>query len=99
MNSSRIFTNPQSGKVNILLLFTEIEKNNNCLVYTHLVISTTNFVAFFVFSGTASSWIFNISASLMVEKRDFTPAILICLDHALFTPYRMNNAQIITTQR
>ena len=28
MNSGRIFTEPQSGEVNILPLFTEIEKNN-----------------------------------------------------------------------
>ena len=55
MNSSRIFTLPQIGEVNILLLFTEIEKNNIIvLVYTHSVISTTLFVAFFVFSGTAN---------------------------------------------
>ena len=33
------------------------------------MVSTTLFVAFSVFSGTASSWIFNISASLMVAKR------------------------------
>ena len=46
------------------------------------MVSTT----LFVFSGTASSWIFNISASLMVAKREFTPAFLFCLDHALFTP-------------
>ena len=56
--------------------FTEIERII-VLVYTHSVISTTLFVAFFVFSGTASS--------LMVAKRKFTPAILFCLDHALFT--------------
>ena len=37
------------------------------------MISTTLFVGFFVFSSTASSWIFNISASLMVAKREFTP--------------------------
>jgi len=35
MNSGRIFTEPRSGKVNILPLFTEIEKNNYCFsIYT-----------------------------------------------------------------
>ena len=29
---------------------------------------------------------FQIYASLMVAKREFTPAILFCLHHALFTP-------------
>ena len=53
-------------------------------------------MAFFVFSGTASSaWVFNISASLMVAKREFAPAILFCLDHALFTPQGVNNAQLL----
>ena len=70
-----------------MLLFTKIEKNSSFSIYsTHLVISTTLFLAFFVFSGSASSWIVNISASLMVAKREFRPAILFCLGHALFTP-------------
>ena len=34
MNSGRIFTEPRSGEVNILLLFTEIEKNNGFSIYT-----------------------------------------------------------------
>ena len=34
MNSGRIFTKPQSGEVNILPLFTEIEKNNCFSIYT-----------------------------------------------------------------
>ena len=34
MNSGRIFTEPQSGEVNILPLFTEIEKNNCFSIYT-----------------------------------------------------------------
>ena len=76
MNSGRIFTKLRSGEVNILPLSPRL-KRITVLVYTHLVISTTLFVAFFVFSGTA--------ASLMVAKREFTPAILFCLDHALFT--------------
>ena len=86
VNVGRIFTEPRSSEVNILPLFTEIEKNNIVLVYTHSVISITLFVAFFVFSGTAPSWIFNISASLMVAKCEFTPAILFCLGYTLFTP-------------
>ena len=52
-------------------------------------------MAFFVFSGTASSLIFNISASLMVAKFEFTPAILFCLDHASFTPQGVDNAQLL----
>ena len=52
-------------------------------------------MAFFVFSGTASSWIFNISASLMVAKRVFTPAILFCLDHVVFTLLGVNIAQLL----
>ena len=35
-----------------------------------------NFVAFFVFSGTASSCIFKISDSETLAKREFTPVIL-----------------------
>ena len=35
-----------------------------------------NFVAFFVFSGTASSCIFKISNSETLAKREFTPSIL-----------------------
>ena len=38
-----------------------------------------NFVAFFVFSGTASSFIFKISDSETLAKREFTPAILFLL--------------------
>ena len=34
MNSGRIFTEPRSGEVNILPLFTEIEKNNCFSIYT-----------------------------------------------------------------
>ena len=34
MNRGRIFTEPRSGEVNILLLFTEIEKNNCFSIYT-----------------------------------------------------------------
>jgi len=34
VNSGRIFTEPRSGEVNILLLFTEIEKNNGFSIYT-----------------------------------------------------------------
>ena len=84
MNSGRIFTEARSSEVNILPLSLRL-KRIIVLVYTHSVISTTLFVAF-VFSGTASSSIFNIFASLMVAKREFTPAILFSLDHVLFTP-------------
>ena len=34
MNSGRIFTEPLRGSVNILSLFTEIEKNNCFSIYT-----------------------------------------------------------------
>ena len=34
MNSGRIFTQPRSGELNILPLFTEIEKNNCFSIYT-----------------------------------------------------------------
>ena len=34
MNSGRIFTEPRSGEVNILPLFTEIETNNCFSIYT-----------------------------------------------------------------
>ena len=34
MNSGTIFTEPRSGEVNILPLFTEIEKNNCFSIYT-----------------------------------------------------------------
>ena len=96
MNSGRIFTELQSGEVNILQLSPpRLKRIIIVLLYTHSVISTTLFVAFFVFSGTASSWIFNISATLIVAKRKFTPAILLCLDHALFTPLGVNNAQLL----
>ena len=39
-----------------------------------------NFVAFFVFSGSASSCISNISDSQTLAKREFTPAILFLFD-------------------
>ena len=34
MNGGRIFTEPRSGEINILPLFTEIEKNNCFSIYT-----------------------------------------------------------------
>ena len=34
MNSGRIFTQPRSGEVNILPLFTEIQKTNSFSIYT-----------------------------------------------------------------
>ena len=37
MNSGRIFTEPRSGEVNILPLFTEIEKNNCFSIYTGVI--------------------------------------------------------------
>ena len=81
MNSGRIFTKPRSDEGNILPLSPRL-KRIMVLVYTHSVISKTLFVAFFVFSGTA--------ASLMVTKREFAPAILFCLDHALCTMQGVN---------
>ena len=66
MNNGRIFTEPQSGKVNILPLFTEIEKNNIIvLVHTQEVISTT-------FSEGNQKEI----DSETLAKREFTPTIL-----------------------
>ena len=45
MNSGRIFTEPRSGEVNILdilPLFTEIEKNNCFSIYTRSDLKTDN---------------------------------------------------------
>ena len=44
-------------------------------------------MALFVFSGTVLSCILNISNSEMTAKREFTSAILFCLDHVLSIPY------------
>ena len=46
-------------------------------------------MALFVFSGTVSSCILNISDSevTVLTKREFTPAIFFCVDHALLTPW------------
>ena len=64
MNSGRIFTEPRSGEVNILPLFTEIEKNNCFSIYT----------------GSDLNNIFRRKPlkidSETLEKREFTPAIL-----------------------
>ena len=95
MNSGRILSKPRSDEVNILL-FTEIEKDNYCFsIYSLSDLNNIFCGLIFVFSSTASSWIFNISTSLKVAKREFTPAILFCLDHALFTPLGVNNAQLL----
>ena len=45
----------------------------------------------FVFCSTASFCILDISDSDAGEL-EFTPAVLFCLDHALFTPWGVNNA-------
>ena len=42
MNSGRIFIEPRSGEVNILPLFTEIEKNNCFSIYTRSDLKTDN---------------------------------------------------------
>ena len=42
MNGGRIFTEPRSGEVNILPLFTEIEKNNCFSIYTRSDLKTDN---------------------------------------------------------
>ena len=42
VNSGRIFTEPRSGEVNILPLFTEIEKNNIFSIYTRSDLKTDN---------------------------------------------------------
>ena len=52
-------------------------------------------LALIVFSGRASSFILRISNSEMLAKREFKLAILFCLDHALFTPSGVNNAQLL----
>ena len=65
MNIGRIFTEPQSGGVNILPLFTEIEKNNCFSIYT----------------GSDIYNIFRRKPlkidSETLAKREFTPAILL----------------------
>ena len=81
VNSGKIFAESRIGEINILPLFTEIEKNN-CLSIDPLSDLKDTFCGLLC----ASPWIFNISASLMVAKREFTPAILFCLDRALSTP-------------
>ena len=50
-----------------------------------------NFVVLFVFCSTASFCILDISDSDAGEL-EFTPAVLFCLDHALFTPWGVNSA-------
>ena len=61
VNSGRIFTEPRSGEVNILPLFTEIEKNNCVSIYT----------------GSDLNNIFRRKIdSETLAKRAFTPAIL-----------------------
>ena len=64
MNSGRIFIEPRSGEVNILPLFTEIEKNNCFSIYT----------------GSDLNNIFRRKPlkidSEALAKREFTPAIL-----------------------
>ena len=64
MNSGTIFTEPRSGEVNILPLFTEIEKNNCFSIYT----------------GSDLNNIFRRKPlkidSETLAKREFTPAIL-----------------------
>ena len=52
-------------------------------------------MALFVFCSTTSSCILNVSDSEMLAKREFTPTIVFCLDHALFTPRGVNNAQLL----
>ena len=64
VNSGRIFTEPRSGEVNILPIFTEIEKNNCFSIYT----------------GSDLNNIFRRKPlkidSETLAKREFTPAIL-----------------------
>ena len=45
-------------------------------IFEHGNYCIPNFVAFFVFSGSASSRIFKISDSKTLAKQEFTPAIL-----------------------
>ena len=42
VNSGRIFTEPRSGEVNILPLFTSISKNNCFSIYTRSDLKTDN---------------------------------------------------------
>ena len=136
MNSGRRFTEPQSREVNILPLFTEIEKNNCFSIYTgsdldnifrrkplktdlidlsihawktykrfkasKVIKSKTlvckivslllppktfipNFVAFFVFSGTASSCILRFLIPKHWRNASLHPQFCFCLACALFT--------------
>ena len=64
VNSGRIFTEPRSGEVNILPLFTEIEKNNCFSIYT---LSDLNNI----FRRKP----LKIDSDTLA-KREFTPAIL-----------------------
>ena len=69
MNSGRIFTSPLRGSVNILPVFTEIEKNNCFSIYT----------------GSDLNNIFRRKPlkidSETLARREFTPAILFLLTH------------------
>ena len=77
VNSGRIFTEPRSGEVNILPLFTEIEKNNCFSIYT----------------GSDLNNIFRrkplkidlIDLRNTGEKRVYTRHFCFCLAYALFT--------------
>ena len=69
MNSGRIFTEPRSGEVNILLLFTEIEKNNCFSIYTRSDIKTDNLD---IFKGNLWKAILltsNLTSQFMRETR------------------------------
>ena len=67
MNSGGILTEPRSGEVNILSLFTEIEKNNCFSIYT---LSDLNNIS--RRKGLKID-------SETLAKREFTPAILFLL--------------------
>jgi len=73
VNSGSIFTEPRRGEVNILPLFTEIEKNNGFSLYT---LSDLNNI----FRRKPLKIDFETLA-----KREFTPAILFCSAYTLFT--------------
>ena len=71
MNSGRILTEPRSGEVNILPLFTEIEKNNCFSIYT---LSDLN--------NISKRKPLKIDSETLA-KHEFTPAILFLRAYAI----------------
>ena len=77
MNCGRIFTEPRSGEVNILPLFTEIEKNNCFSIYT----------------GSDLNNIFRRKLlNIDLIDLSIPASFCFCLAYALFTRLGVNNA-------